>query len=205
MSLRRRRASKREHESYNVDSMPDTARNDSNVPHERKNRRRVKKRYILITTLSCLLLTGGGVVYWRLFVWQPAVVNPFTPHVSSSMQFPLYYPTQLPTGYRIDTKSVNVPQQGVVVFNMIGPKSEKVYMSEEARPSTFDLGGFYQKFQDLKEIGVTDGAIAVGRVDGGQTEIASRANNKTWILSNTTAKIPFDQLTNMMKSLTLNY
>lgn len=77
-------------------------------------------------------------------------------------------------------------------------------MSEEARPTTFDLGGFYKKFQDLQEIPVSDGSVAVGRVNSGQTEIVSRANNKTWILSNTTANIPLDQLVDMLKSLTLS-
>jgi len=173
---------------------------------ERKSKHRPSKKHLFVSgALASLLLFGGGIAYWRLFVWQPAVVNPFNSHISSSMQFPLYYPTQLPAGYRIDTKSVNVPQQGVVVFNMVGPKGSKLYMSEEARPSTFDLGGFYQKFQNLKETSVSDGAVAVGRVNSGQTEVASRANNKTWILSNTTANIPLNQLTNMMKSLTLNY
>lgn len=168
-------------------------------------KRRDNKKYLLTAGIVCLVLAGGGAAYWRLFANQTAVVDPFTSRILSSMQFPLYYPTELPTGYRIDTKSVNVPQQGVVVFSMIGPKGEKLYMSEEARPSSFDLGGFYNKFQDRKEVGVSDGAIAVGQLDGGRTEVASRANNKTWILSNTRANIPLEQLTTMMKSLTLSY
>lgn len=170
----------------------------------RKSPRKNKKLPMIIASAAIVVLAIGAGVYWRLFIWQPPVVNPFSTGVIAAMKFPLYYPTSLPSGYRIDTKSVSQPSDGVVVFDMIGPKGDKLYMSEEARPTTFDLGGFYKKFQDLQEIPVSDGSVAVGRVNSGQTEIVSRANNKTWILSNTTANIPLDQLVDMLKSLTLS-
>lgn len=166
---------------------------------------RFNRKTLVISSLAVLIvLAGASGLYWRLFITQPAVVNPFSTGVIAAMKFPLYYPTNLPTGYRIDAKSVTQPSDGVVVFDMVGPKGEKIYMSEEARPISFDLGGFYKKFQDLQEVPVSDGSIAVGRVNSGQTEVVSRANNKTWILSNTTASIPSDQLVTMLKSLTLS-
>jgi hypothetical protein len=171
-------------------------------PKNKRLKLHVNRRLLIMITGGLVVGFCGSIAYWRFFIWQPAVVNPFSKSVTASVQFPLYYPTQVPAGYRVDTKSVTQPQQGVVVFNLIGPRGHKIYLSEEARPVTFDLGGFYNKFQDLKETPVTDGDVAVGRVSHGLTEIASRANNKTWILSNTTANIPLDQLTIMLKSLT---
>jgi hypothetical protein len=177
----------------------------SSLHAKQKHRGRLTKKTLAILSICvCLLLLAGGFAYWKLFVWQPADANPFSAKTMASVQIPLYYPTRLPNGYRIDTKSVSEPQAGVVIFNMIGPNGEKLYMSEEARPVTFNLGGFYAKLDDMKETSVSDGTIAVGRVKNGQ-EVASRANKKTWILSNTTAQIPFNQLTAMMKSLTLSY
>lgn len=163
-----------------------------------------KKKLVILASAAIVVLAAGAGLYWRLVVWQPAVVNPFSTGVIAAMKFPLYYPTNLPRGYRIDKKSVTQPSDGVVVFDMIGPKGDKLYMSEEARPTTFDLGGFYKKFQGLQEIPVSDGTVAVGRVNNGQTEIVSRANNKTWVLSNTSANVPQDQLVAMLKSLTLS-
>lgn len=164
-----------------------------------------KKKLLIIAVVGIVIGVGSGVLIWKMAFLQPANANPFTAKELAAVQFPLYYPTQLPTGYRIDTKSVNMPQSGVVVFDMSGPNGKKIYMSEEARPSTFDLGGFYKKFEDLKEIPVSDGSVAVGKLGGGTTEIVSRANNKTWILSNTTANIPLDQLVAMMKSLSNSF
>jgi hypothetical protein len=168
-----------------------------------ENFARVRKKIVALAAL--LVGAGGGVLYWKLFLSQAANANPFTAKQMASVQFPLYYPTNPPIGYHIDTKSVTEPQQGVIVFSLVGPKGEKLYVSEEARSETFDLGGFYNKFHDLKETPVSDGSIAVGRVNGDQTEVASRANNKTWILSNTSANIPLEQLTTMLKSLTVSY
>lgn len=164
-----------------------------------------KKKLLYIAVAGLLVGTGTGVLGWKLLISKPADVNPFTAKIMASVQFPLYYPTQIPSGYHIDSGTVNEPQSGVVVFDMVGPKGQKLYMSEEARPTTFDLGGFYKKFEGLKEIPVSDGAVAVGKLGGGTTEIVSRANNKTWILSNTSASIPLDQLVSMMKSLTNSY
>jgi hypothetical protein len=145
--------------------------------------------------------TSGWLLITRPWVYNP---NPFTPAVAASVQFPLYYPTKLPTGYRVDAKSVTQPQAGVVVFEMKGPKGAILYASEEARPVSYDLGGFYKTFAGLKELPVSDGAIASGKLNNGRTEIVSRANNKTWILCNTTAPIPMDQLTNMLSSIAVN-
>ena len=130
--------------------------------------------------------------------------NPFTPTVASGLKFPLYYPTSVPSGYRVDSKSLGTPTAGVVIFDLKGPNGAKLYVSEEARSTTFNLGGFYEKFGHLQEIGVSDGAIAVGTLNNGQNEVASRANNNTWILANTTAKIPMSQLVTMLKSITPN-
>jgi len=153
---------------------------------------------------------GVGVIVTATATWllitKPWHYNPdpFTPAVAAGVKFPLYYLTSLPSGYRLDSKSVATPTVGVVVFDLKGPGGAKLYVSEEARSPTFDLGGFYQKFGHLQEIGVSDGAVAVGTLNNGQTEVGSRANNNTWILCNTTAKIPMSQLITMLKSITPN-
>lgn len=159
------------------------------------------KSWAIFISCALVILSSASYFGWKLFIWQPAVVNPFPTNVVAAMKFPIYYPTNIPSGYKIDTKSVTQPAAQVVVFDMTGPKGAKLYVSEEARPESFDLGGFYRKFQDLKEVPVSDGSIAVGTLNSGQTEVVSRANDKTWILSNTTANIPLDQLVTMLKSI----
>ena len=161
------------------------------------------KRLILISLGGMVILTCAAYFGWKLSIWQPAVVNPFPTSVVAAMKFPLYYPTNIPQGFKIDTKSLTQPMAQVVVFDMVGPNGAKLYVSEESRPATFNLGGFYDKFEGLQEIPVSDGSIAVGKLNSGQIEVASRANDKTWIFSNTTANIPLGQLVSMLKSITI--
>lgn len=149
-----------------------------------------------------LFLVVAGTVGWKIFIWQPANIDPFTASILGSVQFPLYHPTVIPDGFHVDTKSVNEPTTGVVVFTLTGPKGSKVYFSEEARPNKYDIGGFFTKFSGLKEFGVQDGAVAVGKLYNGREEIGSLVNNSVWIIGNTTAKIPMNQLTSMFMSLT---
>lgn len=155
--------------------------------------------------LLAVVMAGAGI---GVYLWlssrnkQPANGSPMPALAAITESFPLYYPKQLPSGFHLQNSSVSQPQSGVVVFDAIGLKNQKIYFSEEARPTTYDIGGFYAKFQDLKEVGVSDGAIAVGRISDGGTEIAGRANNLTWILSNTNAQIPLGQLVTMLKSIT---
>jgi hypothetical protein len=101
----------------------------------------------------------------------------------------------------MDTKSVQVPQANVVVITMKGPHGAKLYMSEVPRPARYNVGGYFLKLDDLKETAVAGGTIATGRT--GSTEVSSRLYNATWVLSNTRAAIPFDQLVRMLRSLTI--
>ena len=93
-----------------------------------------------------------------------------------------------------------------MVFTASGPKgTAKLYFSEEARPAGYDIGGFFAKFSHQQEIGFADGSIAVGNVGNTHTEIASRLNNKIWIIANTNTAVPYGQLIDMMKSMTFSY
>lgn len=177
------------------------------IRQQRRNVRRQMLRPRTLTIVACsLVVLGAGVTGWLLFAGGPAAnANPFTPAILASAKFPLYYPTQLPDGYRIDPSSVTEPEANVVVVTLRGPHGEKLYMSEEPRSKTFDLGGFYQSLSNLKEVAVSDGAVAVGFDNKTRNEVVSRANNQTWILCNTTAHVPQSQLVAMLKSLTNSY
>ena len=171
---------------------------------KKTSRTHSRRRLIIIASLSGVVLGVAAVISWRLFVWQPANADPFTPQLAASLQFPLFHPTYVPTGFHVDTNSVTEPTTDVVVFNLDGPNKQKIYISEEARPSKYDIGGFFTKFSDLKETAINGGTLATGKIDNGQTEIGSMLNNQVWIISNTNAPVPMNQITQMVRSLTSN-
>lgn len=111
--------------------------------------------------------------------------SPFSDQTVGSVEFPLYYPVTLPKGFSISKGSITSPQQGVVVMDIDGPGGAKIYLSQQARPSKFDFGGYYKNFTDGNQKVTDTGVIATGKIDGGNTVIGSLATNKTWILANT--------------------
>lgn len=160
-----------------------------------------RRRLVTITSVFGAALLIAAAISWKLFIWQPANVDPFSTQLTSSLQFPLFHPTYVPSGYRVNPKSVTEPTTGVVVFSLDGPNKGKIYISEEARPTKYDIGGFFTRFSDLKESAITGGTIATGKISKGQTEIASMLNNKAWIICNTNAPVPMDQMTNLVRGL----
>lgn len=162
---------------------------------------KLNAKNIIIYSTSFLVLIVIGFLIWYKFIRQPVVTDPFNSKILSSISFALYYPSKLPTNFKIAPGSASIPQTGVVIFTLEGPSNEKIYMSEEARPDTFNLGGYYKDFEDLKETIIGRGTIAVGYINNHQIEVGSLAINNTWILTNTTSRVPLNQLTNMLSSL----
>lgn len=168
------------------------------------SRTQTRRRLIVSAAILGLTLGIATAIGWRIFVYQPVNVNPFSAKLTASLQFPLFHPTYVPAGYHVNVNSVTEPTTGVVVFSLDGPNKQKIYMSEEARPAKFDIGGFFAKFSDLKESAITGGTIATGKIDNGHTEVASMLNNQVWIIGNTNAAIPIDQMAQLVKGLTSN-
>lgn len=169
-----------------------------------KRRNFLKKQTFVIGTMI-IGLASIGVCYWLLYNRTPATADPFDTQLLASINFPLYYPTQLPAGYHVDSKSVSQPQPGVVVLILRGPKNQKIYISQEVRPTTFDFGGYYNNFTD-RSLTVTDaGTIAVGHTNDGYTSIGSLATNRTWIIANTSAPLGLDKLTALLGSLAVSH
>lgn len=130
---------------------------------------------------------------------QTSPGNPFATK-RPTVAFPLYYSKTPPAGYIADQNSITEPHDGVILYNLLKGK-DKIVVTEEARTDKLvNLGAFYEKLKDSKQIVVSDGSIATGYF--GSTRVASRANNHTWILVTTTADVSFDDLTAMLKNIT---
>ncbi|HEV2412975.1 MAG TPA: hypothetical protein VGS28_04215 [Candidatus Saccharimonadales bacterium] len=159
----------------------------------------------ILTGFICLFVVGViGVSLWLTFLDRTSAnANPFTAQVLASVQFPLYYPTNLPTGFRMDPTSVSKPRADVVIFNLDGPGSQKIYFSEEPKPGKYNIGDFFNSLTGLKEYGVNGGTVAIGRNAQSDAEIANYVNSQVWVLANTNAPIPTDQMTTMMETLIL--
>jgi hypothetical protein len=171
------------------------------TPEKTKPRR--KKRIVISIVITIILASGlVGAATWLLHK-QPANTNPFTPALTASIKYPLYHPTVVPPSFHVEPKSVQEPVTGVVTFYLSGPKGQKIYFSEEARPARYDIGGFFKKFGHLNEYYANNATIATGTINNGQTKVGSMLNNQVWILVNTASQsVSLSQIDSMLRSLT---
>jgi hypothetical protein len=165
----------------------------------------LKKASLLI--VGAMIIGAGGV--WFFFPRQlgNSGDDPFSAQLASSVQFPLYYPTRLPSGFHIDTKSTNEPRANVVVFDIDGPNNQKVYVSEEERPPSFNFGGFYKTLSSLSFSMSKNGEIATGYTNEHSESIGSLAFSSVnaWVLINSHSSVVSPaQISSMLKSLELN-
>jgi hypothetical protein len=154
-------------------------------------------------TLIVIVIIGIGSASWLFLFNKHPDADPFTTSTLASLDFPIYYPRTLPSGYRINPKSVTEPLSGVVVFTIIGPNNQKLYMSQETRPATFNFGGYYKAFANVHETTTPEGTIAVGYINKGVTAIGSLATDK--IVVNTTTQLPLSDLTSLLNSLAVSH
>jgi hypothetical protein len=182
-----------------------TIESDSSSPrHARRDLRlKYESHRGFIWFMTILIIVAGSVAIWRFFIWQSSTANPLTPSVVASVSFPLYYPTEVPSGFHTDVNSIEQPDNGVIIFDVDGAGKEKIYVSQEVPPAKFGFPGFYASFTHPKRITDSMGTIEAGYTDSGQVAIASINTERTWILANTTAHVSPGQLITMLKSLTL--
>jgi hypothetical protein len=156
---------------------------------------------IAIGTVTAVVIIVSTISIYYALNRNTAPASPFSPQTVSSVEFSLYYPINLPKGFKISKSSITSPQSGVVVMDIDGPDGAKIYLSQQARPSKFDFGGYYKNFTDSRQQVTDTGVIATGKIDSGNTVIGSLATNKTWILANTQSKLSPSDLENLLKGM----
>ena len=103
------------------------------------------------------------------------------------LAFPLYYPTNLPSGYTIDRTSFK-RQGNVLIFNIIAPLGPTIAVSEEAIPKNLNL----TQNQNPSGIALPDQhnfSTAIGNAQvslWGDKFVSSVVTQKTWLILNVT-------------------
>ncbi len=152
---------------------------------------------------ACLAFTVGTIV-WHKMKTEKSAISPLNSKAVSSLEFPTYYPSRVPIGFRIDKKSISVQHKAILDFDFTTTKSGKIYISEEAKPSAFNFSAYYKKFAGLELTNTTNGTLATGKIDAGHVEVGSIVNDHTWILASTNSSISISQIKTMLESLVVN-
>ena len=139
---------------------------------------------VIVGVLAALLLVvvGGFAAGLLLGKRGGGVASAKVPqHVAEQLLFPLYLPTQLPSGYSLPANSYSV-DDSTLFFHFLTPNGDKILATEEAKPSGFDFTAFYQQqLQSVKNLQHVPFSSVMGKTDQ-QELLLSIVTDKTWIL-----------------------
>lgn len=112
---------------------------------------------------------------------------PIPQAIRTSFDFPLFYPSKLPEGWRIDDKSFSKGVE-VLTYTAITDTNQKVVISIQPQPKAFDFDNFYKEtLGKSSQFTATLGQGATGEGEGGY-KIGSLTTGDSWILISTTSK-----------------
>lgn len=159
-----------------------------------------KKLYIWMIGILIPVLSVT-VIYFYDAYQQSKIANLIPASVKSKSDFPLYYPTSLPEGYKAEPiTSSGSPT--VVTLIIKSAKAETIYLTQQKKPQDFDFDFFYNKtLQISREINLDIGIIRIGSAKGRADQLtASMVIEPTWILAAYPADIPRQDIDTILKS-----
>ena len=159
-----------------------------------------KVTFVVLGVIMLLILVGALIAAARS---KPS--DPFTATTRSSVPMPLYYPSSLGRGFKIDANSVTQPDSGVVVYQIVGPDGARIYVSEEKWDNSIKLEGFYGNLKSTDEVSTPLGPAKMGESIKGQNRVASLVvGGRTWIIMNSKTSVQSAEMETALKSLKLS-
>ena len=143
--------------------------------------------------LALAALAAGGTYVYNLMRRVP---DPVPASIRQAVNFPVYYPAQLPMGAYIDKKSFS-ESQGVVVFTVVYDTNKRLVFTEQAPPPDYD----YQSLQgDAKKMSSSIGDAYAGAL-GNNTAVTIH-NDKAWVIIGIPSEIDTSKLQTILNGLT---
>ena len=96
-----------------------------------KHAHRMRQWFIRILVVVVTLLLGG--FFWWFFAIRDSGPIPRT--YTKGLDFSLYYPTRLPTGYTVDHQSFEVRDKSILVFSINAPNGRNIAVTEQLKPA----------------------------------------------------------------------
>ncbi len=142
--------------------------------------RRLSRRTVGLSILVCVFILAIAITLYRYF--SAPIVPPPLKHTTQSVNFPLYYPTDLPAGYAFGNDSLS-STSNVVLFSLQNTTTgDVISISEQPTPSSkLNLNAFYHnQFDSFSAIATPIGNGVYGK--DSQNATISIPSDKTWLI-----------------------
>jgi hypothetical protein len=153
------------------------------------------------------VLVSGGIIVIALLVWgawafatRPVWPNPQLITASKTADFPVYYPTTLPSGFSYVKGSAKLSADVFIYALAYDGGKHQLHISVEAKPAGVQFDDFYTRIlNNESDVLSSQGKAVIGNA-GGQT-IGSLVTDKSWVTLNTPSNIDTDTLKALIGSL----
>lgn len=148
-----------------------------NIPIQHRNR-----FVIFVAVFAVTMLASGGVWFIKS--------GPIPYSYRAGLHYTLYYPTQLPDGYRVDRNSF-LRKGSVLIFSLVSPHSKAIAVSEEALPVGLNLSPPTAPYIQLQMQRSFTTAIGPATLSlWGANDVVSIQASGTWLILNVTGVKP---------------
>lgn len=132
-----------------------------------------------------VFLVLGGTVLWRgPIASMTKIKNPFSEEISRSIDTKLYYPTKLPSSYKMELNSIAQPEPSVLVYSITDNSGKQINISIQKKPETLTLGPLYEALKNLRQINTKFGTVTTGTSVEGM-DITNILADDTWLIITT--------------------
>lgn len=149
--------------------------------HEPAAQKKSHKRMAVAVVLLLVVVSGLSAAAFAFLPQLTTPSNPFDTSLREEMGIPLYYPTKLPTGYKMELGSISRPETDVVLYAVSNETGQRFNVTLQKQPADIDLEPLYASLKDVREISTSFGMIKVGTTTEGLV-MANALTGQTWII-----------------------
>lgn len=155
------------------------------------------KKYIIIAVGVILIFLSSLVLY---IIYKPSP-NPIPKSTVESVTFPLYFPSDLPRGYKFNPNSIK-SNNHAVLYTLTNDRSSTIVISIQPTPTEFNFEEFHLKqISGSKEVLTKSGKAVIGMLTN--RTVGSLVTDKSWVLTSAPANVSAKDVETVIRSLTV--
>lgn len=150
-------------------------------PRTSQKENKVSKRTFLVLPATIIAILAG------FFLWNGPISgllepkSPFEPELQEKVGIPLYFPTKLPEGFKIETNSISQPESNVVIYAVSDDTNQKITISLQRQPEGINLDPLYENLSSINETDTQYGTVKVGKSED-NIYMANVLTGETWVI-----------------------
>lgn len=137
-----------------------------------------RRPVVLIGLIAAILLVAGGVATYLLTRSD----DPFPPALRQSVQFPLYFPSQIPQHFAYDKTSLTSDTQNQTVFySFKNANGKSINVNIQPKPKNYDIDVFYTRIlSNVQGTATPYGDAKIGMM--GHATVGILVTDRSWVI-----------------------